>query len=138
MNYKEQLKSPYWQRKRLEVLNRDDFTCQNCGNKENTLHVHHIKYANAKRIWDIDSKYLITLCDDCHKIWHQVIKFNTNHPNVDLLLAESLIKFITNQYKDEKISVIKNKISNILNIWENQNERDVLLYLVVRKKIGGI
>ena len=33
MNYSEQLKSPKWQKKRLEIMQRDKFTCQLCGDK---------------------------------------------------------------------------------------------------------
>lgn len=43
--YSEKLKSPKWQKKRLEILQRDEFTCQHFNDKENTLHVHHIAYS---------------------------------------------------------------------------------------------
>jgi hypothetical protein len=66
MNYKELLKDPRWQRKRLEILQRDDFTCRQCGSKENTLHVHHHYYTKGKSPWDYDNRVLVTLCDECH------------------------------------------------------------------------
>jgi 5-methylcytosine-specific restriction endonuclease McrA len=35
--YSDQYKSPLWQKKRLEIMNRDKFTCQECGEKEKQL-----------------------------------------------------------------------------------------------------
>lgn len=70
MNYQEQIKSPKWQRRRLEILNRDNFTCQICGCQEKTLNVHHLMYDKNKEIWDYDDWQLITLCEDCHDNEH--------------------------------------------------------------------
>lgn len=66
MDYLEQLKSPKWQKKRLEILNRDNFTCQSCGNKDSQLHVHHKSYLNGNSLWEYDDFTFITLCADCH------------------------------------------------------------------------
>lgn len=65
MTYSEKLKDPRWQRKRLEILSRDEFTCRSCGDKESTLHVHHIKY--DKEIWGGNDKDKVTLCESCHE-----------------------------------------------------------------------
>lgn len=70
MNFKEQIKSPKWQKRRLEILNRDNFTCQACGATDETLHVHHIKYIKNKMYWDYPDEMLITMCDDCHDTEH--------------------------------------------------------------------
>lgn len=66
MTYAEKLRDPRWQRKRLEILNRDEFTCQLCGDTETTLHIHHKKYFKGKDPWNIDNKHLVTLCEHCH------------------------------------------------------------------------
>jgi transcription elongation factor Elf1 len=66
MTYSEKLKSPKWQKKRLEILQRDNFNCRNCGDTESSLHVHHIKYIANTDPWDYDEKYLLTLCESCH------------------------------------------------------------------------
>lgn len=66
MDYQEKLKDPRWQKKRLEILNRDSFTCKRCDNKEKPLHVHHIFYSKKTDPWEIDNGFLITLCEDCH------------------------------------------------------------------------
>ena len=69
-DYKEQLKSPKWQKRRLEILQRDSFTCQICGATDKQLHVHHLTYIPGNDIWDYDDYRLITLCEDCHSEEH--------------------------------------------------------------------
>ena len=66
MNYVEQLKSPNWQRKCLEIMNRDKFQCQCCGRRDKILSVHHHYYTGALA-WEYPEQSLITLCEDCHK-----------------------------------------------------------------------
>jgi hypothetical protein len=70
LDYKEQLKSPKWQKKRLDIMQRDNFTCQICGTTEKQLHVHHLKYEPGCNIWEYFDSHLITLCDDCHRKEH--------------------------------------------------------------------
>lgn len=65
MTYAEKLKDPRWQKKRLEILQRDRWICKSCYDSTTTLHVHHTKY--SKEPWDADNKHLITLCERCHK-----------------------------------------------------------------------
>ena len=65
--YSDKLKDPRWQKKRLEVLNRDNWTCQMCGNTKETLHVHHKYYEKGCEIWDDENDGgLVTLCASCH------------------------------------------------------------------------
>lgn len=64
--YLEKLKDPRWQKKRLEIFERDKWTCRDCEAKDKTLHVHHIIYIPGKDPWDIPSGFLVTLCEDCH------------------------------------------------------------------------
>lgn len=66
MNYLEKLKSPKWQKKRLEILERDNFSCRCCGNSESSLHVHHTKYIVNTDPWEYENESLITLCENCH------------------------------------------------------------------------
>lgn len=65
-SYSAKLKDPRWQRKRLEVMERDKFTCQICGDTETSLQVHHIKYQKGKEPWDYPNDLLVTLCKHCH------------------------------------------------------------------------
>ena len=71
MIYSEQLKSPHWQRKRLEVLERDGFKCRECKCSNKELHIHHGYYEKGKKPWEYENKYLHTLCIDCHKRYHE-------------------------------------------------------------------
>ncbi len=65
MKYSRKLKDPRWQKKRLKILERDNFECRFCENKELTLNIHHIAY--HKEPWDCPDELLITLCEDCHE-----------------------------------------------------------------------
>ncbi len=71
MNYKEQYQHPKWQKKRLEILERDNFTCTNCGSDEKNLHVHHFLYVKEFKVWEYDEGNLTTFCDECHSEWHE-------------------------------------------------------------------
>jgi len=66
--YAEKLKDPRWQRRRLEILNRSDFTCEDpgCGTKTETLHVHHLDYLPNAEPWEYPDEYLMVLCESCH------------------------------------------------------------------------
>jgi len=88
MDYKDQIKSPKWQKKRLEILKRDEFTCQQCGNKELTLHVHHKHYNKGAMIWDYQGWELTTLCEDCHSVKHD--KKETKKTFIDSLNKDQI------------------------------------------------
>ncbi len=70
MTYKEKLLDPRWQKRRLQILQRDKWRCTWCGNKNLTLHVHHFSYPKGKEIWEVDDSVLTTLCELCHSINH--------------------------------------------------------------------
>lgn len=65
--YQEKLKDPRWQRRRHEILHRDDYECQGCHafDSEATLHVHHFWYTGEP--WDAPDEALTTLCERCHE-----------------------------------------------------------------------
>src|SRR4051812_2469314 len=71
-SYSEKLLDPRWQRKRLEIFQRDDFTCLSCNSKTQTLHVHHLKYFDGYEPWDYENCYLITYCVVCHETEHLI------------------------------------------------------------------
>jgi hypothetical protein len=83
-SYSEKLKDPRWQKKRLEVLKRDEWACRGCGDNDTTLHVHHIFYIPRSEPWDIPDGLLITLCESCH------------HPSCDFGPCESCEYFKDN------------------------------------------
>lgn len=70
MTYSEKLKDPRWQKKRLEILDRDEFKCRICNDSKSTLHVHHKYYEYNKDPWDYTDITYITLCETCHDKAH--------------------------------------------------------------------
>lgn len=66
-NYSEKLKNPLWQRKRLDVFQRDNFKCTCCKAKHKELQVHHLEYLGDLQPWEYPPDLLLTLCVDCHQ-----------------------------------------------------------------------
>lgn len=65
-DYAEKLKDPRWQKKRLKIFQRDNWTCKGCGEKSKTLSVHYLIYLKGLDPWDLPSGFLHTLWEDCH------------------------------------------------------------------------
>lgn len=67
--YGQKLLDPRWQKRRLEILERDGWKCQepDCGDKTATLHVHHRWYEPGADPWDAGDDALVTLCESCHE-----------------------------------------------------------------------
>lgn len=76
-SYSEKLKDPRWQKKRLEVLNRDYFKCIQCKDEATELHVHHKQYINNHEPWEYGIENFETLCKNCHTIIEEFK--NTNY-----------------------------------------------------------
>ena len=72
MDYLEKLKDPRWQKKRLEILERDGWQCKLCHSKDKSLHVHHIHYIKGIEPWEMNSGFMITFCKDCHDYEREV------------------------------------------------------------------
>jgi 5-methylcytosine-specific restriction endonuclease McrA len=66
-DYAELLKDPRWQRKRLEVFNRDNWACRRCGDTVSILHIHHNYYKADTDPWDYPDDAMITVCELCHR-----------------------------------------------------------------------
>jgi hypothetical protein len=71
-SWSDQYKDPRWQKMRLKILDRDNYTCIRCGDKENQLHVHHTYYQKGAMIFDASPWHLVTLCSDCHDAIHKL------------------------------------------------------------------
>lgn len=65
MTYADKLKDPRWIAKRDPILQRDRFTCRDCGKGFRSLDVHHCYYEPGEP-WDTDDELLLTLCRTCH------------------------------------------------------------------------
>lgn len=60
-----------WQRRRLEILQRSDFSCESCEATDRTLHVHHKIYRKGAMPWEYADVELEALCADCHARQHR-------------------------------------------------------------------
>lgn len=72
MTYEEKLLHPKWQKKKAEILARDNHTCRSCGATEITLHAHHLFYIKDTDPWDYKDDSLITYCEICHNTEHLI------------------------------------------------------------------
>lgn len=70
-DFSEQYKDPRWQKKRLEIMQRDRFSCNICGEDEKTLNVHHKYYLKNTMPWEYNDQSLVTLCESCHAQEHE-------------------------------------------------------------------
>lgn len=107
-SYSDKLRDPRWQKKRLQILERDNWTCLHCGSTENTLHVHHTYYEKGKEPWEADEKCLKTLCSECHEVEPEY--FEEQIHDLRLMFKQSGIMSL------ELIQVINSIRANILNI----------------------
>jgi hypothetical protein len=71
ITYKESLEDPRWQKRRLEILSRDNFTCQKCFDSKHSVYVHHRAYVYGRAAWDHPDELLVTLCKKCHDAEHK-------------------------------------------------------------------
>jgi hypothetical protein len=108
MNYSDKLKDPRWQKKKTDILLRDKFTCQLCGDsKIAILIVHHKKYQKNTDPWDYDNDDLITLCEDCHKKIH-------NKPHIPTI--KEIIELSQYEFEDGIIDrIIQQDVKDVLN-----------------------
>lgn len=65
--YQHLLRDPRWQKRRLEILERDGWQCQQCGSVDRELQVHHRWYAHGAAPWESPDQALLTLCCVCHQ-----------------------------------------------------------------------
>lgn len=89
MSYAKKLQNPLWQKKRLEILQRDEFKCLHCGCDDKELHVHHRWYQFGKDIWDYPDTCFETLCFECHEYIEMCIKSSTS--DMQLIVRKTLL-----------------------------------------------
>lgn len=107
----DQYKNPLWQKRRLEVLEYDKFTCRRCGDKESELHVHHSFYDSKRKVWEYSISNLLTVCDKCHKEIHKMTDD----------IRKQAIPIITDGYRrgDEKLELFY-RLSAILAVGDDE------------------
>jgi hypothetical protein len=62
------IESKIW---RLSVYERDNFTCQKCGQKGGNLNCHHIVNFSSNKKLRFDIENGVTLCKECHGLLHK-------------------------------------------------------------------
>jgi 5-methylcytosine-specific restriction endonuclease McrA len=62
---------------RRQVFERDDYTCQICGLRGGKLNAHHIQAFARFPELRTETSNGITLCNDCHSLYHRKIEHNT-------------------------------------------------------------
>lgn len=128
MTYIEKLKDPRWQKRRLEIFDRDGFMCQFCRSTTSTLCVHHIIYVGDP--WETPDECLITLCEDCHRTeealklfdLYEVVK-SCRLTRLDIHLLLQQVAFYMRRYEHE--SPMK-AFNAILVATVKQDDRDAL------------
>lgn len=144
-NYSEKLKNPKWQRKRLEIMQRDNFECHICGNSKETLNVHHLYYDKGKDVWDYPNEALITLCESCHESMHQN-NMNIVKQCADLIFitfvvspddsfrSQLMSEYFVNAFVDGDLELFKLLIricilypepEEIISYWKNYNAENI-------------
>jgi len=86
MTYREQLRSPKWQKMQSDIRQRDNYKCRFCGDSSSFLHVHHLYYTPKLKAWEYDKESLITLCEQCHETAHNSL------PKIITMMTISIIR----------------------------------------------
>lgn len=107
--YFEKLKDPRWQRRRLEVMERDEFHCRMCGDGESTLHVHHKRYIKGREPWEYELHELATVCEHCHERAHEYMdEINAIAARFDVdggpWSVESAIALLSGYFDGQRVS----------------------------------
>jgi hypothetical protein len=66
--YAEKLRDPRWQKKRLEIMQRANFACEDCGTTTVTLNIHHAYYRRGYEPWEYPDDSYQCLCENCHEV----------------------------------------------------------------------
>ena len=105
------LRNPKWQKARLETMQRANFACERCGDKESTLNVHHKNYKQGKNPWEYELNNFVCLCESCHENIHeQKQMINNLLPYSDLDFSEILSGYLSVQYNSSYIGNLHPRI----------------------------
>ena|ERR1035437_2433899 len=68
---------------RINVFERDEYTCRKCGKLGRKLRAHHIQSFADNPDFRLDLYNGITLCETCHRKFHRFYGFETNRDQLD-------------------------------------------------------
>jgi len=126
--YSELLQHPKWQRKRLKIFSRDNWTCRTCGDTETTLHCHHKKYTYGNTPWEYPDEDLITLCKTCHDIVG-MLKKDENHLDIETMSISYTSEYTIVADKTPKAVLIIND-----EIWTIGGTKDIQHLIMLLSK----
>lgn len=125
------LKSPLWQKKRLEIMQRDNFSCRSCGCKDKMLHVHHLYYVKGKNPWDYPNDAFLTLCEECHNKIHKKSK----KPTKDIIKSAIGKKvFFRGLIKEKRITPTEKIVLSFVLTHEKANNTEIAKTLSISRK----
>lgn len=75
-------------------MQRDDFTCVECGQKDATLNVHHRYYKSGNKPWQYPSWAMLTLCESCHKAKHSKEPLAEDEDPSEMEEWERMVEFV--------------------------------------------
>lgn len=114
--YTELLKDPRWQKKRLEIMQRDEFKCQHCFATDKSLQVHHLAYHKGYMPWEYENDELITLCETCHQ--------NETEDSRALYAAfqDAVLQFKKRKFSSSILLYILNYLANTVRFEDNNDD----------------
>ncbi|MGN6438511.1 MAG: HNH endonuclease [Agriterribacter sp.] len=65
--YPDRLNTPQWQKRRLEIITRDNCTCRYCSDQSTKLDIHHKYYITGKEPYEYPDEALVSACKPCHE-----------------------------------------------------------------------
>lgn len=96
-SYIQKLRSPKWQKKRLQILERDKWKCVSCGRGDINLQVHHIYYEKGVEPWAYKDSVYQTLCERCHEKRQAIVDDGVN-------AIKSLVSKLPTKLMDDALS----------------------------------
>ena len=84
---------------RMNILLRDKYQCQGCGNVS-SLEVHHVFYGNNRKFSDKYEECMVTLCHKCHHGIHSIGKLENRE--LDNKLKQMCQRRFEEQYGHER------------------------------------
>ena len=121
-SYWEKLKDPRWQKKRLLMLERSEWTCEVCGDSENTLNVYHKQYLKGREPWEYEEGQLIVLCEDCHSFQHEepdLLNYITSFAPLDGPFNRRELAFVIAAILGVDIEIKENYERSLFSLGEN-------------------
>lgn len=102
MTYADKLRHPLWQKKKLHILQRDNWKCCSCGASDKNLQVYHVVFVRENCPWEYRDDHYQTLCEECHGLRGDIADVAAN------VLRAALSKLPTDQMM---------KLSQDLSLW---------------------